>query len=125
MALSAVKRSQGHALIIEDEILIALEVEALLAAQGYSSFDIADSPQEALTCALARAPDLITADFRIIGGTGLEAVEAIEAKLGRIPTVFVTGNADQLANARRTIVDKPISPRRLAEACQQALDRRA
>ncbi|WP_240633832.1 response regulator [Caulobacter flavus] len=119
------KRSQGHALIIEDEILIALEVEALLAAQGYSSFDIADSPQEALTCALARAPDLITADFRIIGGTGLEAVEAIEAKLGAIPTVFVTGNADQLANARRTIVDKPISPRRLAEACQQALGRRA
>src|SRR5437867_9311099 len=42
-----------HALIIEDEILIALEVEALLEDLGFDSFDIAESPDEALACAAA------------------------------------------------------------------------
>lgn len=109
--------SQRHALIIEDEILIALEVEALLAEQGFDTFDIAESPQEALDCALRHQPDLITADYRIIGGTGVEAVTAILARLGPIPVVYVTGNADQLGARTRAVVDKPISPHRLAEAC--------
>ncbi|KRA64262.1 hypothetical protein ASD79_20535 [Caulobacter sp. Root655] len=112
--------SQRHALIIEDEILIAMEVEALLAEQGFDSFDIAESPQEALDCALRRPPDLITADYRIIGGTGVEAVTAILARLGPIPVVYVTGNADQLGARTRAVVDKPISPHRLAEACAAA-----
>ncbi|MGR4864473.1 response regulator [Caulobacter sp. LARHSG274] len=112
--------SRRHALIIEDEILIAMEVEALLEEQGFNSFDIAESPQEALDCALRRPPDLITADYRIIGGTGVEAVSAILARLGPIPVVYVTGNADQLGARTRAVVDKPISPRRLAEACAAA-----
>ncbi len=97
-----------------------MEVEALLAEQGFDSFGIAESPQEALDCALRRQPDLITADYRIIGGTGVEAVTAILARLGPIPVVYVTGNADQLGARTRTVVDKPISPRRLAEACAVA-----
>ncbi|CAN5451630.1 response regulator [soil metagenome] len=112
--------SHRHALIIEDEILIAMEVEALLTEQGFDSFDIAESPQAALDCALKRQPDLITADYRIIGGTGVEAVTAILARLGPIPVVYVTGNADQLGARTRNVVDKPISPRRLAEACAMA-----
>jgi hypothetical protein len=31
--------------------------------------------------------------------------------------VYVTGNADQLGARTRAVVDKPISPHRLAEAC--------
>ena len=113
--------SHGHALIIEDEILIALEVEALLKEQGFDSCDFAASPQEALVCALKRAPDLITADYRIVGGTGLEAVTAILARLGPIPVVYVTGNGDLLRGRAETVVDKPILPHRLAEACAQVI----
>jgi CheY-like chemotaxis protein len=109
-----------HALIIEDEILIAFEVEALLAEQGFTSFDIAESPQDALAMAMARTPDLITADYRIIGGTGVEAVEAIHKQLGAIPVVYVTGNSDLLLGREPPVVGKPISPRRLAEACARA-----
>jgi len=109
--------SHRHALIIEDEILIAMEVEALLTEQGFATFDIAESPQDALDCALRHPPDLITADYRIVGGTGVEAVTAILARLGPIPVVYVTGNADQLGARTRAVVDKPISPHRLAEAC--------
>ncbi|WP_184717634.1 response regulator [Caulobacter sp.] len=106
-----------HVLIIEDEILVAFEVEALLAEMGFTSFDIADSPADALAMATANPPDLITADYRIVGGTGLEAVEAIQRLLGRIPVVYVTGNAEQLRGQVKPIVDKPISRRHLAAAC--------
>ena len=41
-----------HVLIIEDEILVAFEVEALLAEQGFTSFDIADSLSDALALAV-------------------------------------------------------------------------
>lgn len=109
-----------HVLIIEDEILIAFEVEALLAEQGFTSFDIADSPEDALALALAHRPDLITADYRIIGGTGVEAVEAIHDRLGDIPVVYVTGNSDLLLGRKPPVVGKPISPGRLAEACARA-----
>lgn len=109
-----------HALIIEDEILIAFEVEALLAEQGFTSFDIADSAKDALELALAHRPDLITADYRILGGTGVEAVEAIHRRLGPVPVVYVTGNSDLLLDREPPVVGKPISARRLAEACARA-----
>lgn len=107
-----------HALIIEDEMLIALEIEQLLRDLGYDSFDWADSPPVALACARQRKPDLITADLRIIGGTGIDAARAIEAELGPVPVVYVTANADLLkGEPGAKVVSKPIQPRRLAEAC--------
>lgn len=112
---------RGHVLIIEDEMLIALEIESLLADLGFETFDIADSPESALTSAVAHRPDLITADVRIIGGTGVEAVSAIHAALGPVPVVFVTGNVDELMNQDPfVLVEKPITARALATACDWA-----
>lgn len=111
--------SGRHALIIEDEILIALEVENLLAEIGFETFDWADSPARALACAQGRKPDLITADIRIIGGTGIEAVRAIRAAVGPVPVVYVTGNIDMLRDqGSSTVVEKPIAPAALAAACE-------
>jgi len=111
-----------HALIIEDEILIALEIEELLKAQGFTSIAIADSPLEALDCALKRKPDLITADYRIVDGTGVEAVKMIMAHLGPIPVVYVTGHAKALhGQDDGVVVQKPIRPSVLAGAWQHAM----
>ena len=111
----------GHALIIEDEAIIALEVEGLLSDLGFATFDVADSPEQAVAAAVARRPDLVTADYRIIGGTGLEAVAGIVGAIGRVPVVYITGNPDiVLKHGLRPVVDKPISRRALAEACRQA-----
>ena len=93
----------GHVLIIEDEPVIALELEILLGDLGFRSFDIADCPADALACAQAHRPELIT------------------AAVGEIPVVYVTGNGDMLPpGAARTVVDKPISPTALAAACVRA-----
>jgi CheY-like chemotaxis protein len=113
--------SGKHALIIEDEMLIALEVESLLYDFGFESCDIVDNPADAVRSALAHRPDLVTADLRILGGTGIEAMVAITEKLGPVPHIYVTGNADMLAGQTAApIVDKPLSRRALAEACQRA-----
>ncbi|MFI4965182.1 MAG: response regulator [Caulobacterales bacterium] len=110
-----------HALIIEDEMLIALEVESLLHDFGFESCDIVDNPADALKSALARRPDLVTADMRILGGTGVEAMVAITARLGPVPHIYVTGNADMLTGQTAApVVDKPLTRRALAEACQRA-----
>ena len=110
-----------HALIIEDEMLIALEVESLLHDFGFESCDIVDNPQDAVRSALAHRPDLVTADLRIVGGTGIEAVVAITDRLGPIPHVYVTGNAEMLAGKTAApVVDKPLTRRALADACQRA-----
>lgn len=111
-----------HALVIEDEILVAMEIEELLKEQGFATVDIADSPLEALDKALRRKPDLITADYRIVDGTGVEAVRMIMAHLGPIPVVYVTGHAKALeAHDTDMVVQKPILPRVLAGAWQHAL----
>lgn len=111
-----------HALIIEDEMLIALEIESLLHDLGFASCDIVDNPTDAVKSALAHRPDLVTADLRIFGGTGIDAVEAITRRLGPVPHIYLTGNADMLAGQTAApIVDKPLSRHALAAACQRAL----
>ena len=113
--------SGKHALIIEDEMLIALEVESLLYDFGFESCDIVDNPGDAVKSALAHRPDLVTADLRIVGGTGIEAMLAITAQLGPVPHIYVTGNSDMLAGQTAApIVDKPLTRRALAEACERA-----
>lgn len=109
-----------HVLIIEDEALISIEIEALLSEQGFESFDWATSPRQALQCARDHRPDLITADLRIVDGTGLEAVDAILAEMADIPVVFVTANSDMLGGQSVfPVVPKPIMPAQLVAACQR------
>lgn len=110
-----------HALIIEDEMLIAIEVESLLSELGYRTFDFVDSPAQAVAAARARRPDLVTADYRIHGGTGVEAVAGILAAIGHVPVVYVTGNVDSVQGQGDVpVVDKPIQSAALAAACRRA-----
>lgn len=115
-------RHGGHALIIEDEAIIAMEVEMLLSDMGYETFDFALSPAEAVALAKHRRPDLVTADYQIQGGTGVDAVEGLFAAVGEVPVVFVTGNLNMVPQAfaeRR--VGKPINARDLGLACERAI----
>lgn len=112
----------GHALIIEDEAIIALELEDRLRELGFRTFDVAVSPTEAIDHALRRKPDLITADVRIVGGTGIEAVHAIEAQVGHVPHIYITGNVDLLGDEDgAVVVEKPVRSYVLAQAWATAI----
>jgi CheY-like chemotaxis protein len=80
-----------HVLIIEDEPLIASNLECFLSELGADSCDLVETEQDAVASALDRAPDLITADCALREGSGIDAVSSIRQSLGRIPVVFITG----------------------------------
>lgn len=66
-----------HALIIDDQPLIAEMIGVELTQLGYTSFDVVDREEDAVAAAQGRCPDLITADDRLVSGTGIAAVERI------------------------------------------------
>ena len=83
-----------HVLIIEDEILVALNLQQLLAEHGATSFDIAETEAEAIQAAIARPPKFISSDVRLKEGTGPKAVQAILHELGAVPVIFVTATPE-------------------------------
>ena len=93
-----------HALIIEDDDLIAMTIEGLLSSYGFTSFDFAVSLDEAVTAARQRCPDLITADIELKPGSGIDAVQTICSEKP-IPVIFITGRAD---DARSRMPQHPV-----------------
>ena len=65
-----------HALVIEDELIIATEIEFVLRECGFATVDIARSSEAAVDAAAANKPDLITADFDLRPDSGIETVRA-------------------------------------------------
>jgi two-component system, response regulator PdtaR len=109
-----------HALIIEDEWLIAAQMQDLLESLGVDTISLAASEEEAIQEARACKPDVITADVRLEAGTGPQAVQRIHAELGPIPVIFVTGNPDAIEPTPAAIVlIKPVSDALLRSAYQR------
>jgi CheY-like chemotaxis protein len=65
-----------HALIIEDDAIIAMLIEDELRDLGYSSFDTACSEREAIKAVARKCPDLVTSDGSLFDGSGANAVRA-------------------------------------------------
>jgi len=107
---------RSHALIIEDEMIVALTLEDMLTHLGFDSVDIANDAASALLCAYKHRPAMITADGNIIGGTGMEAVDQIIRALGEIPVIYVTGTPEFIGG-RCPVVMKPFSTKTLGDAC--------
>ncbi len=112
-----------HALIIEDESLIAMVIEDTLRNLGFTSFDVAPCPQTAIAAAALRCPDLITSDVQLKPGCGINTVLII-CEDTSIPVIFITGN---VADVTRRLPDhcalsKPFSPHQLATAVKHVLD---
>lgn len=111
-----------HALIIEDEALIALAIESALRDCGFTSFDFAVSAEEAVRAAALRCPDLITADVELRPGCGIGAVHSICSE-SPIPVLFITGSPQEVRTRmpRHGLIEKPFSPDGLTVAIQRAL----
>ncbi len=101
-----------HALIIEDQALIAFTVEDHLRDLGFKTFAYAESRGAAVALAEVRRPDLVIADVELVDGptAGVAAVEAICGD-GGIPALFITGKSDQPALKGRpeAVVSKPFT----------------
>ena len=95
-------------LIIDDEELITRTLANALEKAGYDIL-VAKSGSDAVVMAEEEDFDLIISDIRMPGMNGVEAVkavlEAIKKKgLARIPTIFVTGYADEKVEAQAKLL---------------------
>lgn len=112
-----------HALIIEDEALIAISIEEILRDCGFTSFDIASTSEEAIAAAASKRPDLISADVDLDPGSGINAVSAICPE-PTIPVIFITGSsADAVKKLpQHFLVLKPFTVRDVKIAVRRALE---
>ncbi len=114
-------------LIVEDEAIIAMEVESQLQSLGYEVTSIVDTGEKALKKAEEEKPDLILMDIRIKGEMdGIDTAEMIRKNFG-IPVIFSTAYLDgeRIERAKITMpfgyVLKPIQERDLKVTIEMAL----
>lgn len=107
-----------HVLIIEDEALIALDLQDILAATGATTFAFAETEQEAIDAARLRRPDVITSDVMLREGTGPRAVETILDEMGPVPVIFITAtpHACLPCHAPARILSKPVTDAAVRQA---------
>jgi len=118
-------------LIIEDEPIIAMDLEAMVIDLGHSVRGIARTHREAIALIAGRAPGIVLADVQLAdGSSGLEAVNEILAA-GDVPVVFITAYPERLLTGDRPepafLITKPFRPDTVKAVISQALffDRRA
>ena len=81
-------------LLVDDEVIIAAELEDRLTANGYRVVGIATTGARAVAMARERKPDLIIMDIMMPGDLdGIDAAQIIRSRFD-IPVIFLTAFAD-------------------------------
>ncbi|MBN8849889.1 MULTISPECIES: response regulator [unclassified Sphingomonas] len=110
------------ALIVEDEIFVALDLERILIDAGYNVVAIAADEAEALAAAPACRAAFVDVNLRD-GATGPTIAERIARDYG-VKVVFVTANPAQIADGVPALgyIRKPFSEEAIRAAAAWAID---
>ena len=116
-------------LVVEDEGISALHLEAKLQSLGYESAGIAYSGEEAIDKAKEARPDLVLMDIKLNGEMdGISAGGRVQREFG-IPVVYLTAFSDEetVARARETApfgyLIKPVQENVLRTTIEMALEK--
>ncbi|HZZ89166.1 MAG TPA: response regulator [Caulobacteraceae bacterium] len=112
-------------LIIEDEPVIAADIEALVKELGHTVVDIAATRTEAVDAVARKTPGLVLADIQLAdGSSGIDAVKDILARYN-VPVIFITAFPERLLTGERPeptfLITKPFQPETVKAAIGQAL----
>ena len=112
-------------LIIEDEALIALDLEALVENLGHKVIGVARTRTEAVTIARTKPPGLILSDIQLAdGSSGLGAVDDL-LNTFEVPVIFITAYPERFLTGLRPepafLVSKPYQPATVSALVSQAL----
>jgi DNA-directed RNA polymerase specialized sigma24 family protein len=112
-------------LIIEDEPVIAADIEALVKELGHEVIDIAATRSEAADAVARHTPGLVLADIQLAdGSSGIDAVKDILARYD-VPVIFITAFPERLLTGERPeptfLITKPFQPETVKAAIGQAL----
>jgi len=112
-------------LIIEDEPLIALDIQTLVEQLGHDVTTIARTHTEAVRGALKSRPGLILADIQLAdGSSGLDAVNEILG-IQEVPVIFITAFPERFLTGQAPepafLITKPFSADSVKAVISQAL----
>ena len=116
---------ESKVLIIEDEPIIALDLENLVTELGHEVVGTAATRDQAVKLALAKKPGLVLADINLgEGGSGIDAVSEILGSFD-IPVIFITAYPEKLLTGERPeptyLIAKPFLPETVQATVGQAL----
>ncbi|MBY0612212.1 MAG: response regulator [Beijerinckiaceae bacterium] len=113
-------------LVVEDEMIIALDLESLVIDSGHEVCGLATTGDEAIALAKAERPDVVLSDISLARGTsGMIAAREITSKLD-IGVIFISAAiasispADLEAVRPIALISKPIDPARVRAALDRA-----
>jgi DNA-directed RNA polymerase specialized sigma24 family protein len=112
-------------LIIEDEPLIAMDIEQMVEGLGHRVVGIARTHKEAVALYHKTQPRMILADIQLAdGSSGIDAVNDI-LHTHPIPVIFITAFPERLLTGERPeptfLVTKPFNPEMVKALISQAL----
>lgn len=112
-------------LIIEDEPLIAMDLEQIVTNIGHRVLGVARTKREAEALVKKRKPGLVLADVQLAdGSSGLDAVREI-LQLVDLPVIFITAYPEQVLTGRRPeptfLIPKPFQQDTVRTIISQAL----
>jgi len=118
-------------LIIEDEPLIAMDIEEMVESLGHRVVGTARTHAEAVALFGKTHPKMVLADIQLAdGSSGIEAVNEILSSTA-VPVIFITAFPERLLTGERPepafLVTKPFNPDMVKALISQALffDRQA
>jgi CheY-like chemotaxis protein/DNA-directed RNA polymerase specialized sigma24 family protein len=125
-ALAEIER-QTHAdvLIIEDEPIIAMDIESIVRDLGHNVTGVAVTRDEAIAQARKSPPGLVLADIQLADdSSGIDAVKDILAEFA-VPVIFITAFPERLLTGTRPeptfLITKPFQRATVKAAISQAL----
>jgi CheY-like chemotaxis protein len=114
-------------LVVENEVIVALDLTETLKALGYDVFGPAVSAEAACELARETRPDLIIMDVRLDGRKdGISAAEEITAE-HPVKVIFLSAETDPVTRRRAAAVSpyawlaKPCSPMKIKRTLDGAL----
>ena len=112
-------------LIIEDDTIIAMELESLVESLGHRVLGVARTHREAVALARKQKPGLILADIQLAdGSSGLDAVNDL-LNTFEVPVIFITAYPERFLTGERPepafLVSKPYQPATVSALVSQAL----
>jgi CheY-like chemotaxis protein/DNA-directed RNA polymerase specialized sigma24 family protein len=118
-------QTRARVLIIEDEPIIAMDIESIVTDLGHLVVGIAVTRDAAVAEARAHQPSLVLADIQLADdSSGIDAVADILAEMD-VPVIFVTAFPERLLTGERReptfLITKPFKARTLKATIAQAL----
>lgn len=119
------KQTRSRIMIIEDEPIIAMDIQSIVTGMGHDCTGIADTHTSAVKLAAEDKPDLILSDIQLAdGSSGIDAIREILGTMD-VPVIFITAYPERFLTGDRPepafLITKPFKRRAVEAAISQAL----